>query len=442
LGYFYFLIFKISCKNAKKVDEFQIKYFQEMELGKISNLIPDALIDALLKNKHPQGCKGFLSPSGRFRVMLLKHYTGLSDEDLVESLNTNWSYQLFCGLNLEAGEFIRDKTYVTRIRRDLSPRWKDIHDVLGSYWQGHLKEEELKAILIDATCYESYIRYPTDVKLLWESCDWLHSQTVGLCKLLSIKRPRNKFIDLAYDYDSYSKTRKKTHKMTKKMRKRLLYLLEKLIQQIQELFNKYKVSWMGEHFYERFNTIKTVFQQQTYLIDKSDSSLPNRIVSLFKPFIRPIVRGKEVKRVEFGAKAHLVLCGGLAWIEHLSFDAFHEGVRFKKTIMKHEYTHKVEVKIVGADLIYANNANRRHATKKGITTNFPKKGGRITAQEKQAKQIIHNARASQMEGVFGNQKNHYLLNKIRAKTQPTEEGWICMGILTANAVKLANKIAT
>ena len=29
--------------------------------------------------------------------------------------------------------------------------------------------------LTDATCYESHLRYPADVKLLWESCAWLHT---------------------------------------------------------------------------------------------------------------------------------------------------------------------------------------------------------------------------------------------------------------------------
>lgn len=45
-------------------------------------------------------------------------------------------------------------------------------------------------------------------------------------------------------------------------------------------------------------------------------------------------------------------------------------------------------------------------------------------------------------GVFGNHKNHYLLGKIRTKTEPTEEGWIFWGVMSANLVKLANKKTT
>ena len=42
-----------------------------------------------------------------------------------------------------------------------------------------------------------------------------------------------------------------------------------------------------------------------------------------------------------------------------------------------------------------------------------------------------------MEGGFGNHKNHYLLGKIKARTQPTEITWILFGVLAANAVKVA-----
>jgi hypothetical protein len=46
-----------------------------------------------------------------------------------------------------------------------------------------------------------------------------------------------------------------------------------------------------------------------------------------------------------------------------------------------------------------------------------------------------------MEGVFGNQKNHYLLTKVKARSESAEEIWIFFGILTANAVKLAKQAA-
>ena len=41
-------------------------------------------------------------------------------------------------------------------------------------------------------------------------------------------------------------------------------------------------------------------------------SIPDRIVSVSKPYIRPIVRGKETKSVEFGAKCNNMLIDGIS----------------------------------------------------------------------------------------------------------------------------------
>ncbi len=133
---------------------------------------------------------------------------------------------------------------------------------------------------------------------------------------------------------------------------------------------------------------------------------------------------------------HLTLSSGLCWSEHLSFEAFHEGKRLKKTVYQHQ-TLFGTCRLLGADRIYATNENRRFVSKNQIQTNFAKKGPLpLSGQHKQAQLLLHKARAAQMEGVFGNQKNHYLLTKIKARTQPTETAWILFGVITANAIKL------
>ena len=41
--------------------------------------------------------------------------------------------------------------------------------------------------------------------------------------------------------------------------------------------------------------------------------------------VRPIVRGKEKKSVEFGANVNNIQIDGISFIEHISFKAFKEG---------------------------------------------------------------------------------------------------------------------
>ena len=48
--------------------------------------------------------------------------------------------------------------------------------------------------------------------------------------------------------------------------------------------------------------IGTCYEQQKYMYDHRCHTVPGRIVSVSQPFLRPIVRGKAGKPVEFGAK--------------------------------------------------------------------------------------------------------------------------------------------
>jgi hypothetical protein len=48
--------------------------------------------------------------------LIAKHYLQLSDAMLVERLNTDWSLQIFCGIQLRPHEKIKDE--------DLPARWR------------------------------------------------------------------------------------------------------------------------------------------------------------------------------------------------------------------------------------------------------------------------------------------------------------------------------
>ena len=55
------------------------------------------------------------------------------------------------------------------------------------------------------------------------------------------------------------------------------------------------------------------------------------------------------------------------------------------------------------------------------------------------KVILNKGRSSLIEGSFGNEKNHYCLRKIKEKSKETELIWLSMGVMTANAVKIAKR---
>ncbi len=68
----------------------------------------------------------------------------------------------------------------------------------------------------------------------------------------------------------------------------------------------------------------------------------------------------------------------------------------------------------------------------------------LKKHEKQRKKLagaITKERASRLEGSFGNDKEHYGLRRIRARTKATETLWIFFGIHTANALEIGRRMA-
>ena len=193
---------------------------------------------------------------------------------------------------------------------------------------------------------------------------------------------------------------------------------------------------------DMLETITRVYRQQKNHFKSGDSreSIPNRIVSVSKPYIRPIVRGKETKTVEFGAKCNNILIDGISFIEKLSFSAFNEGTRLKHCVSLSEKLTGVPVKKIGGDQGYSGNDNRTFCKENRIETSFTQKGRTGKNEVKNAtKRELARVRATAMEGSFGTQKEHYGLRKIAARIKSTEIMLIFFGIHTANVVNLARR---
>jgi hypothetical protein len=374
--------------------------------------------------------------------MFLKSYSGMSDRRVYEQLNGNIQWQMFCGIFL-GPEKLSDFKVISKIRTELAKKLniREIQDVLAKSWKPYM--EQTNIVLEDATCYESYMRFPTNVKLLWESVDWMHGQMKRTCRYLKIPTPRTKYLEQKDKHFAYMRMRKKPWKLTTKRTRSLLYLLEKLIYEQKKLEDQYRIYLQfPEKYHQRRRVIEKVLDQQTEMFTTGTHSVPDRIVSIAKSYVRPIVRGKEVKKVEFGAKVNMIQVDGINFIEHLSFDAFNEGPRLVDSIW---YSRKLFGKIthISADDIYATNANRKWCSGHKIATNFKRKGrpGKYENQRQILATELRKERATRMEGSFGTEKQHYSLDKIKARIEKNEILWIFFGVHTANAVRIAKRLA-
>jgi hypothetical protein len=125
---------------------------------------------------HPLGRHSYFSPEGKIALMFLKSYTQFSDEELIAGLNANIHYQLFCGVRIHPLNPLTNFKIVSAIRCEIADNLSidSAQQVLAAHWKPYL--ENLQILSTDATCYESFIRFPTDVKLLWEGVEWIHRQ--------------------------------------------------------------------------------------------------------------------------------------------------------------------------------------------------------------------------------------------------------------------------
>jgi transposase, IS5 family len=433
----------LFCQNSLKTDKQII--FEHSSLGHLHKALPIEELSTLLpKKKNKSGAPSWVNSQGMIAMIFLQSYTQLSDRKFIDHLNGNWQMQLFCGMQLAINEPIRDRNMMSRIRQYVSEflDLEEFQSALIKHWKPYMADTHVG--MSDATVYESHMRYPTDVKLLWECCEYVQKQQEKLCDLMQQTASHKQFDKKKRHYLAYARRRKKPYKLTRQMRKNLLGLTQKLVSKLQGKLDQYlKANPISNAFtslFEKLRTIKQIISQQQYLLTHKDSKLPDRILSLYKPYVRAIVRGKETKAVEFGAKVHMLQIDGVNYIEHFTYNAFNETTRLKQSILKHKQlfgkcTHW------SADAIYASNKNRKYVSSSRIITNFVKKGPSTEdLQEKQIKSILNKERSTRLEGSFGVEKNYYGLAKVKARKKKTESLCIYFGVMTANAVRIARRI--
>jgi hypothetical protein len=424
-----------------------LKTFENTELGRMKKVLPlrqmaETFGLASKRQVPKRGAKPYFTPEGKVALMFLKTYTQLSAPKLMEQLNGNIHYQIFCDIRIDPENTLTNYKLIDDIARELADKLKiqRQQDVLAEAWKPYMKD--LDTMYTDATCYESEMRYPTDQKQLWECVVKSYKIMCELSGRLGVRRPRTKFFDVEKANLSY---RKHSNVQTRKMTWRLLSLLGKILQEIRRMER--------EHGGGELLTVKEkplvdivtkVYRQQHNHFDSGNrrESIPDRIVSVSKPYVRPIVRGKEVKGVEFGAKCNNIMVDGISFIEKLSFNAFNEGIRLQHCVKMHRRLFGVDVKKIGGDTSYAGTDNRDFCKENGIQTSFVKRG-RPSQEKKETdfvRQELARVRATAMEGSFGTQKEHYAMRRIKARKKETEILYIFFGIHTANAVRLAERL--
>ena len=116
-----------------------------------------------------------------------------------------------------------------------------------------------------------------------------------------------------------------------------------------------------------------VYRQQLWLWSNNKQSIEDRIVSLSQPHIRPIVRGKAGKTVDFGAKISAICFEGYVFLDRISWDNFNESGELKAQIEAFKsytgyYPESVQAvsEALEEDRIYRTRENRAWCKERGI----------------------------------------------------------------------------
>lgn len=104
----------------------------------------------------------------------------------------------------------------------------------------------------------------------------------------------------------------------------------------------------------RLNTIRTIYEQQKYMLDNHTRSIADRIVNVSQPFVLLLVRGKVDKPVEFGAKLDISVVDRWTRLECCSFDVYYETGNIQKMVERFwEWENHYHCRIL-TDRIYGN----------------------------------------------------------------------------------------
>lgn len=377
-------------------------------------------------------------------ALILKYILAVSDSELTLQLTENPYFQYFIGMARFKNRPPFDSSTLTHVRKRLGEKLFDefeqilINDLIVK------KLIKPRALQVDATVYESEITYPTDCGLLNKARQYCVAQIKQLSQVIGCKvRTYCRVAQQAYV--NFSKARTHTVQKVRAMQKALLQYLRRNIGQLSELIllAQEKGHAVCQKIVTTLETVKTLYEQQKTMYDQRINSITSRIVSFHKPYIRPIVRNKSGKKVEFGAKVQLSLVDGYLFADYINFENFHEGTQLANSIQKFQQRFDRQPDSVAMDNIYGSRKNRKYLAERNIRAAV-KPLCRPTLDETAAaeRRWRHQKQRerNQIEGAIGNSKTKYALGVVRAKLPETELSWIRMSLLSRNLVTAAKRI--
>lgn len=405
-------------------------------------------------------------------AMVIKHRMGLDDRGTIEMIQENPYMQYFLGLSGFQQEAVFDASLFVSLRKRIG---FEEFDAMTDALLERLREAESKkeaegseedsdgkceaattadgkevakntegersnqgVLKIDATVCDQYIPYPTDFHLVSRA----REESERILDLIWREnpkgtKPRTYRQKARKQYLEMIKVKRPGRRQVRKAIGQQLRYLQRNLNHIGECMPDVRGMCLKKRDLAILETIGKLYAQQFQMWKEKVNRCDERIVNIYQPYVRPIVRGKAGRKTEFGAK----ICSsvdeqGISRLESLGWESYNESTEMTEQIERHKEQHGHYPAKVAVDQIYGTRENRKWCQDRQIELQV-KPLGRPKKEEKGERRKWEHR--NDMEGKFGEAKNKYGMNKIRAKTQATSESWISAIFLVMNMMAILRK---
>ena len=393
-----------------------------------------------------------IDPRHIIGAFIVKHKLGLTDEETLLTISENPYMQFFMGLDHYQPDLLFSPTLFVEMRKKLGDQTFDgfsttimsiAHPGIDQKQKaGSIEAKPKGKLKIDATVADQYITYPNDLGLVNQGRIKTEKMVDDLFELLRDKvqvKPRT-YRKVAHKrYLQEAKKKKKSAASIRKAIRVLLNCVKRNLDYIDQMLDQIGGDFPFSHRKQLgLMVILTLYEQQQGMYDKRVHQCDDRIVSISQPHVRPIVRGKQGKSVEFGAKLGLSVMDGFMTKDTLSWDAYNESGDLIKQAGAYKVLFGHYPELIQADKIYATNLNRKWCKENGVRLTASPKGRPVPQSAYQkAKSRKEYAERNAVEGRIGNAKQAYSLNQIKAKLKTTSQTWIAATLFVLNLSRAA-----
>ena len=394
-------------------------------------------------------------------ALIINHMQKLDDRRTIEEIQENPYMQYFLGLKKFTVEPVFDPGLFVEIRKLIGKKSFDkLNEMLiksatrkedKKHKSNPKKKDEDSEVInkgkmqADATVADQAIKFPTDTNLFNESRKKLEGMIDNLYEKNGEEgiKPRTYRRKLDKAYLGYSKKRQKRESDIRKIKRKLLESVNRDLGHIDKMLDYFEgqesVFPLNKRELRYLWIIRTVYNQHREMYEQKKHRIDDRIINIHQPHVRPIVRGKEKSKTEFGAKLGVSLDHGFARLDKISWNAYNESGDLKEQVESYRELHGFYPELAQVDKIYATRENRRWFKEKAIrmTAAPPGRPSKQHAENyyQKRKRKKEATKRNAIEAKFGQGKNGYNLNQIRAKLRETSESWISCIFFVMNLLK-------